>query len=742
MPTTFNWIYLDKSNSFIDPYEGNSNMENYNAFRGTTFGSSTDPLYQHVVSATTVDNGGTTGALDTNNNASNDQIITRTTPGSATQTLTYDGLVVYDATLTYADGTTATVSAVLVQTTDGSLFLAPEISNNDDTKAYEAKPIRSITMNSAQSYSNTNLAADRYQTGFDDGYVDGTAGNDMIDANYVEPIAGGSDKIDNNDAGLPGSSGNDDYVRAGAGNDTVLAGLGNDTVEGGTGNDSIDGGAGNDSLLGQDGNDTLLGGAGNDTLVGGAGNDSLSGGAGNDSLSGGDGADTLSGGDGSDTLSGGDGNDTLDGGAGNDILEGGTGADVLNAGAGMDYASYVNSASGVNVNLASGVGTGGDAEGDRLTGVDGLFGSNFNDTLVGYDGFSDDPDNGYTNVFYGNGGDDYIDGAGGDDSLYGGIGNDTVLGGSGNDVVDGGSGNDSLSGGSGNDTLTGGSGNDTLDGGSGADLLQGGDDADVFVDLTDGDTVDGGEGGNDYDTLDLRNWGKALTNITFDDPNNRENGTVQFLDTDGNVVGSMGFTNIEKVIPCFTPGTRIATDQGECLVEDLQPGDRVLTRDNGFQDIRWIGSRSLNWAQLQANPAYRPVIIPAGAFGPDQPEREMRVSPQHRILLTGHFTELLCGETEALAAASHFDGIDGIAIDRGAHKVTYIHLMFDAHQIVLSDGLWTESFQPGAATLKELESEQRRELLGLFPELAQGTASYPAARPSLKRHESRLAIAA
>ncbi|MBD3803670.1 MAG: Hint domain-containing protein [Thioclava sp.] len=748
MATTFNWIYLGYSSTMLDPNEGNSDMENASRFVGATAGSSTNPLFQNIVSATTIDNGGTVGALDTNNNVSNDQIVTDI--GSGPTTLTYDGLAVYNATITYVDGTTANVTAVIVQTTDGSVFLAPEITANADTTAYEAKPIQSIRLNSVSNATNTNMAADRWVTGFDDGYVDGTAGDDLIDNNYVEPIANGSDKVDNNDAGLAGTSGNDDYIRAGDGNDTVFAGLGNDTVTAGTGNDYVDGGSGNDSLLGEDGNDTLIGNTGNDTLNGGAGNDLLVGGAGFDSLLGGAGDDTLLGGTENDTLNGGLGNDSLDGGSGNDslignggndTLHGGAGADTLSGGTGMDYVSYSDSGSGVSINLSNGTASGGDAAGDVLSGVDGIIGSEFNDTLIGFDGFSSDPVDGYTNVIYGNGGDDYIDGLGADDSLYGGTGNDTVLGGAGNDYVAGDEGNDSLDGGAGNDLVEGGTGNDTLTGGGGADTLIGGDDQDTFVNLTDGAVIDGGEGGADYDVLDLSDWG--WSNVVVNrDTSNSENGTINFLDGTGAVVGTMTYTNIEKVIPCFTPGTRVATLHGEIAVEDLCLGDRVLTRDNGYQPIRWIGRRSLTRAELDERPEFCPVRIAPGALGSNQPEREMRVSPQHRVLLSGVRAELISGEPEALAAARHLEGLPGIEVDRAAEEVTYIHIMFDMHEIVFSDGLWTESFQPGRATLSEMGRAQRDEILALFPELANAEGSYPAARPSLKRHEARIIAAA
>ncbi|WP_274963515.1 Hint domain-containing protein [Thioclava electrotropha] len=281
---------------------------------------------------------------------------------------------------------------------------------------------------------------------------------------------------------------------------------------------------------------------------------------------------------------------------------------------------------------------------------------------------------------------------------------------------------------------------DTLSGGGG-DTLVGGADADRFIDLVPGDTIDGSETGDDFDIIDLSDWG--WDNVAVHrDAANPENGTIDFYDGNGAVVGTVNFSNIEKVIPCFTPGTLIATHSGARAVESLQVGDRILTRDSGFQVIRWIGTRALSAAELLAKPEFRSIKIAPGALGANQPEREMRVSPQHRILLTGPRAQLIAGEPEVLAAARHLVGLPGIEIDEEAEAVTYIHVMFDNHEIVFSDGLWTESFQPGQATMNDMDQAQRAELLALFPELDGEVESYLAARPSLKRHEARIIAAA
>ncbi|MBW6506389.1 MAG: Hint domain-containing protein [Rhodobacteraceae bacterium] len=477
-------------------------------------------------------------------------------------------------------------------------------------------------------------------------------------------------------------------------------------------NDTVSGGDGNDTILGGLGDDLLYGDAGDDSIDGGAGNDTLDGGNGNDTLLGGDGDDSLLGGDGADFLDGGAGNDTLIGGIGNDTLVGGAGADVLNAGQGMDFADYSASGAGVSIDLAAGTGAGGDAEGDTLSGVDGLIGSDFDDVLLGFDGFSNDPSDSYTNVFYAGAGNDYLDGRGGDDSLFGEDGDDTIFGGAGNDWIVGGAGLDHVFGGTGSDTIT------------------------VNWNDSAGEFVDGGEDDDNSDVDVLVVNGRAK--IIYD--TNPENGTIRWADG-----STTTFANIENItqVPCFTPGTLIETKAGPLPVERLRVGQKVLTRDNGFQRIRWIGRRGLCAGDLAANPALQPVLIRQGALGSGLPTADLRVSPQHRMLLSGARADLLFGEPEVLAAALHLVGQPGI--ERAlCDSVTYLHMMFDAHEIILADGAWTESFQPGDGTLSGLDNAQRVELFAVFPELRLPAArrGYAAARRSLKAHEVGVLLAA
>ena len=335
MATTFTWFYMGTSTTQLDPTEGNTVVENANstAFIGKTFGTAGDPLYNHISSATLIDRGGTAGALDVNNSLSNDQFTTNI--GAGVQTFTYDASIIYDATITYANGTTATVTAVIVQSTTGQLFFAPDRTANPapDTVAFEASPIVSVRLISVHDNvtSFSGLDINRIVTGFDDGYIDGTSGNDLINGSYIEPIANGTDRVDNGDGITSSGTGwQDDRIRAGAGNDTVYSGLGDDNVDGGTGADFIDGGAGNDTLYGGAGvfTDTIYGGDGNDNIDGGDGDDLLFGGAGNDTIIGGNGNDTINGDNGNDTITGGTGNDIITVGLG-DTATGGADADTF-----------------------------------------------------------------------------------------------------------------------------------------------------------------------------------------------------------------------------------------------------------------------------------------------------------------------------------------------------------------------------------------------------------------------------
>jgi Ca2+-binding RTX toxin-like protein len=191
-------------------------------------------------------------------------------------------------------------------------------------------------------------------------------------------------------------------------------------IPGTSGPDMRHGTIDNDEIYGYGGDDTLYGEQGADWLWGGGDNDHLYGGVGDDYLWGEDGTDWLFGEGDNDHLYGGDGRDYLHGMDGTDWLRGGDDPDLLDGGGGFDTAAYGDSDAAVLVNLMTGRGFGGDAEGDTLYQIENLSGSWYGDWLIG-------DDNG--NVLSGLGGGDTLWGSGGSDHLNGDDGADTLNGG-------------------------------------------------------------------------------------------------------------------------------------------------------------------------------------------------------------------------------------------------------------------------------------------------------------------------
>jgi Ca2+-binding RTX toxin-like protein len=313
-------------------------------------------------------------------------------------------------------------------------------------------------------------------------------------------------------------------------------------------NDFLTGNSGGNWLSGGEGIDLLAGGAGDDTVQGGAGADILYGGVGSDlasyfgsragvvvnlaqhSAAGGDAQgdvlnsiedlegsawnDVLTGDGGGNWLYGGDGADRLVGLDGDDLLHGGAGADVLDGGVGVNAASYAGSSAGVSINLLTGKGSLGDANGDILIGISDLIGSSFADSLRGSNG------------------DNWMNGGAGADTLMGEDGNDTLRGGAGADILYGGAGYNmasylgsqtgvsvdltrsfghygdaegdrlyqitDLNGSDFDDALKGNNGENWLYGGAGADILQGEGGDDVLIGGAGADWLVGGGG---FDTV-------------------------------------------------------------------------------------------------------------------------------------------------------------------------------------------------------------------------------------------------
>ena len=192
---------------------------------------------------------------------------------------------------------------------------------------------------------------------------------------------------------------------------------------------------------------------------------------------------------------------------------------------------------------------------------------------------------------------------------------------------------------------------------------------------------------------------------------------------------------------CFAPGARIATPDGMRDVVDLRPGDKVLTRDDGPQEIQWCAAARITRAGLQTHPHLRAIRIRSGAFPGFLPEGDLVVSPSHRLLLKGPQAQMLFGEPEVLVRAGDLVNDCTIHRDFGVAEQRYIHLMLPRHGIVYANGIPAETFHPADMALEDLAPRAKEMLLGLRPELACDLGTYgPMARRCLDRAEAALMV--
>ncbi|SMR82376.1 Hemolysin-type calcium-binding repeat-containing protein [Aliiroseovarius halocynthiae] len=294
-----------------------------------------------------------------------------------------------------------------------------------------------------------------------------------------------------------------------------------------------------------------------------------------------------------------------------------------------------------------------------------------------------------------------------------------------NDIIDGGAGNDLIYGQEGDDQITGGTGDDYMEGGIGND---------VFV-LADG---------SGDDTVGDFNIGEDLLDVTAlnDDTGNPVDVNDVTVTSDGEGGSILTFPNGETVrlvgvppsdldtdaklmdvgIPCFTAGTLVETPSGPARIEDLADGALVLTLDaNSGRPIAKPLLRSyhrrIDTDALAANPKLHPVRITAGALGDGMPKRDLHVSRQHRMLVSSKITCRMFGARDVLIPAIKLTVLPGIYVDDQVDAVTYVHLLFDTHEVLIAEGAPSESLYTGPEALNAIAPEARDEILTIFPEL-------------------------
>ncbi|MAQ86283.1 MAG: hypothetical protein CMH12_24315 [Maritimibacter sp.] len=152
----------------------------------------------------------------------------------------------------------------------------------------------------------------------------------------------------------------------------------------------------------------------------------------------------------------------------------------------------------------------------------------------------------------------------------------------------------------------------------------------------------------------------------------------------------------------FTRGTRITmADGAQRPIEDIRPGDSVLTRDSGAQTVRWVGQQT-----VRASGAFAPITIAPGALNNEGP---LKLSPNQRLFVYQREDTLGAGRSEVAIKAEYL--VNGETVTRGnGGFVEYFQILFDAHEFIFAEGIATESLALDTRTGPALPREIRAKL--------------------------------
>ena len=215
---------------------------------------------------------------------------------------------------------------------------------------------------------------------------------------------------------------------------------------------------------------------------------------------------------------------------------------------------------------------------------------------------------------------------------------------------------------------------------------------------------------------------------------------------DGSVFA--GFQTIDITITgvCYAAGTLIETEDGPVAVEKLEQGQMVVTQDAGLQPIMWIGGQWYDEKDWRRDSSLLPVRISAGALGYNLPKRDLIVSQQHRILISGPALELYHHSPEALVAAKHLCFLQGVEIFEPIETLGYFHVLCDEHHLLNAEGTLAESLFLGDEALHSLSGCELVRLTDSFAkqpdDAVQALFLQPTCRPVLNRNEVLIALGA
>jgi hypothetical protein len=222
-----------------------------------------------------------------------------------------------------------------------------------------------------------------------------------------------------------------------------------------------------------------------------------------------------------------------------------------------------------------------------------------------------------------------------------------------------------------------------------------------------------------------------------------ENDLPPALDMRAGELSSLGPVSVPEFASSgLAQGSVIATARGPVLARDLRLGDRLVTRDHGLQPVRWIGTSSVIYDELNDDadsPRVGPVRIRAGALGTNPDAGNLILSPGQMILVRNPINLLLFATEEVLASAGDLTHLKGVDIAPRS-LARWTHVLLDQHELIQVNGLWMESFAPDMWSIRVAYPDEWHSITDAMPRLRyENTAThYISTRPTLDAREASL----
>lgn len=187
---------------------------------------------------------------------------------------------------------------------------------------------------------------------------------------------------------------------------------------------------------------------------------------------------------------------------------------------------------------------------------------------------------------------------------------------------------------------------------------------------------------------------------------------TQYVKVAGSNTGSASYSSFTADPVCYAEGTLIDTPDGPVPVELLKPDDLVWTFDHGPVPVKWVRSEAHQLSMTAADK--KPILISAGALGAGLPDRDLVVSPQHRILVGGHGQLQDLFPSEAYVPAKSLTALKGIRQMKGKKAINWVHFACERHEVVMANGCLSESLLLGPMVLRSMTAHDRSAMTKIF----------------------------